>query len=441
MTHQVVVGVDVGSGSARAVAIDRSGRVIATSFSPYQGGETAVGAVDPQRWLEGTLAALGGLGIPTPLAIGIGGHGPTTVSATGELALTFRYPIGESSNPRLQHEAHIAVLRHRFGNHVEPRQLWDWVLSRLGGRADSQSVWPPNEPLSEFGEPVPVGSVVGVTGGEFGLPAGIALVPGSHDAHMTAWGGGIDIPGRGFDPGGRTGGLGVAVEAGKHAGLASYSMPSPVSGVHIVGGPVAAHGALLDWWAGITGSPLSELLAEAESVPPGSAGVTALPFLDGERAPRWNPELRAEIAGLHLSHDRRVVTRALLESTAYGLGHIALTLRAQGVAIDRVVCSGAPSRSRLWCRIKAAVLEVPLDIPEYEQLACYGAALGAGSGIGWWPRPGSGVAGAWPRPAMTTVEPEPVEVYRRGLTRFIQAGDVASARLSRRGDSQRDQRP
>src|SRR3990172_3446684 len=196
-------------------------------------------------------------------------------------------------------------------------------------------------------------------------------------------------------------------------------MCTPLTGVHIVGGPVAAHGALLDWWAGITGSPLSELLAEAESVPPGSAGVTALPFLDGERGPRWNPELRAEIAGLHLSHDRRVVTRALLESTAYGLGHIALTLRAQGVAIDRGGCSGAPSRSRLWCRIKAAVLEVPLDSPEYEQLACYGAALGAGSGIGWWPRPGSGGAGGRARPAVNPPGAGPGGGDRRGVARLL----------------------
>ena len=184
-------------------------------------------------------------------------------------------------------------------------ELWDWVLSRLGGRSDSQSVWPPNESLPEFGDPVPVGSVVGTTSGELGLPAGIALVPGSHDAHMTAWGGGIDSPGIGFDPGGRTGGLGVAVGAGMHVGLAEYGMPSPVSGVHIVGGPVAAHGAMLDWWARLVRAPLGELLLEAESVPPGSEGVTALPFLDGERAPRWNPELRAEIVGLHVSHDRR----------------------------------------------------------------------------------------------------------------------------------------
>jgi hypothetical protein len=30
---------------------------------------------------------------------------------------------------------------------------------------------------------------------------------------------------------------------------------------------------------------------------------------------------------------------------------------------------------------------------------------------------------------MTTVEPEPLEVYRQGLARFIELGDEAEARL------------
>ena len=37
--------------------------------------------------------------------------------------------------------------------------------------------------------------------------------------------------------------------------------------------------------------------------------------------------------------------------------------------------------------------------------------------------------GDWPMPAVTTVEPEPLDVYRAGLDRFIALGDAAVERL------------
>ena len=68
------------------------------------------------------------------------------------------------------------------------------------------------------------------------------------------------------------------------------------------------------------------------------------------------------------------------------------------------------------------MLEVPIDVPASKHMAAYGAALGAGSALGWWPRPGEGMPGDWPMPAMTTIEPEPLGVYRDGLDRFIALG-------------------
>lgn len=428
MTEPLVVGVDVGSSAARAIAITRDGHVVGSGSGGYGGSSLPVGEVDPTTWLKGTVAAVESLELD-PAAIGLGGHGPTTVASSGELALTFRHPAGESSSPSEQHAAHLQVLRERFGDHVEPRLLWDWLAGRLGARSDSQSVWPGVPALAEFGDPAPVGSGFGETSGESGLPEGIPLVPVSNDAYMTAWASGTYVPGRGFDPGGKTGGFGIAVESGEHDNY--DSMPSAVAGVYLRGGPVAAHGAFLDWWSEITGRSVPDLIDLAAEVPPGSHGVMALPFLEGERAPRWNPDLRAEIVGLHIDHDVGVITRALLESTAYGLAHIAQGLAAEGVVLDRLVCSGGPARSAVWAAIKASVLGVPVDIPACDEMAAYGAALGAGAALDWWPRPGEGPAGSWPVPEMTTVEPESLEVYRDGLVRFVELGDQAVATISR----------
>jgi xylulokinase len=119
----------------------------------------------------------------------------------------------------------------------------------------------------------------------------------------------------------------------------------------------------------------------------------------------------------------------MLEASAYGLGHIARSLSDRGIVLERLVCCGGPSRSRLWNWIKAAVLEVPVEVPALAQMSAYGAALSAGAAAGWWPRPGEGSAGSWPIPEVTTVPSEPLDVYREGLDRYIALGDAAEARL------------
>lgn len=430
MTDGLVVGVDVGSSAARAVAIDRRGRVAGTSTSAYAATRPGTpGECDPRVWLDAMCAALRGLACDIPVALCVGGQGPATVTGSGEWAITFRHPEIAPLPIMEQQAAQADLLAERSGEPVTPWQMWDYLVAVLGGSSRFQSLWPSIPALPGFGKPVPVGSRVGVTSGEHGLPAGIVLASGGNDAFMTVWADAVDTPGKGMDPGGKTGGLGVAIPSDDPRADALCGVAGAARGISIVGGPVASHGGTLDWWAGITGRTIPELMEAAGRIEPGARGVTALPFLEGEREPRWSAALRAELHGLRPDSDVGVITRALLESTAYGLAHIARTLADQGVEVHRVVSSGGPSRSEVWTRIKASVLGVPFDVPDCRQMAAYGAALGAGAAMGWWPRPGEGARGDWPSPPVTTIEPAPEPVYEEGLERFIALGDQAEARL------------
>ncbi len=429
MEAEVVVGVDIGTGAARAVALDRAGRVSAGSESRFSPPRLPRGEADPFRWLEALVLAVEQLAAGTPAALGIGGQGPTTVMPSARRALTYQHPAGASSDFAGQHLAQAEEMWRLYGGGSRPRQMWDFLVAELGGSPDTQAVWPGQVPLEGFGDPIPVGSAVGVTAGDSGLPGGIVLVPGANDAFLTAWAAAIDRPGKGFDPGGRTGGLGVAVSPGDNALATEHGIPSHVPGVYLVGGPAASHGAMLDWWSSMTGRTVPDLIEAAAGVEPGSDGVMVLPFLEGERAPRWVPELRAEIHGLGSASGQGAVARAVLEASAYGLAHIARDLARVGITMNRMVSSGAPSRSNLWVSIKASVLGVPVDVPSCPEMAAYGAALAAGSAVEWWPRPGEGEAGDWPAPAFTTFEPETVTAYAEGLDRFVALGDEAVRRL------------
>ncbi|MFE2873897.1 FGGY-family carbohydrate kinase, partial [Embleya sp. NPDC059259] len=343
-------------------------------------------------------------------------------------ALTCRHPAGATGSPVEQHHAQHAALRAEHGSDVRAWQLYDWLAARFGAER-AQARWPGDPPLTGYGPIVPTGSVLGTVGTGHDIAAGTPLVAGAQDAYLAFWAGGLDRPGRAMDPGGRTGGLAVAVAAGSPAADA-YALPSAVPGIDIVGGPVAAHGLILEWLRDLTGRDVRDLLGLAAHVPPGARGVMVLPYLEGERAPRWNRELRGEVFGLSAGAGPGELARAVLEGAAYGLAHIALELSARGARPTTLVCAGSPARSPLWCSIKAAVLGVPVEVPAETDLAAYGAALAAGAGAGWWPVPGAGRAGDWPRPAMTVFEPEPHPEYATGLRRFLELGDAAQARVS-----------
>ncbi len=452
--NEVAVGVDVGSSGVRAVALDADGELRAWVRAPFeQAASWPAGWADPRVWLDGIEAVLAQVqATGAKLAsIAIGGQSPTTVPVprldhppsgtpplrpgTGALgiAITCRNPIGVGLSRQDQHQAHVTELSRELGYPVAGAEIWDWAVGVMGAGC-VQGVWANDELLSGHGEPVAVGKIAGRSDGTLGVAPGTPLVCGHNDAYMSFWGGGLGTPGRGHDPGGRTGGLGVAVAAETRPATV-LGFPSPVAGVEVVGGPVNGHGELLDWWAAVSGNTISEVLAAAATVPAGAEGVVVLPYHDGERAPRWLTALRGEISNLSFHTSAAHIARAVLESAAYGLRHIRDDLEADGVAMDVMGCGGSPARSGLWCRIKASVLQVPVEAPERpEQLSAHGCALAAGAAIGWWPGVGADNVDCWPIPNFTPIEPtsDPAEIaaYEAAYGRFLAAGDAAAARAS-----------
>ena len=426
----VVIGVDLGSSGARAVAVTPDGTVKAWTHQHFaEAGAWPGGRADPEIWRAGLERALTrvreGLEIA---AVAVGGQSPTTVPMSHELAVTCQHPVGNGLGRIGQHLAQREFLENELGYEIIAAQSWDWALRQLGAD-DIQGLWPDEDEIPGYGRPVAVGAVIGPGDGSLGLPVGTPLVSASNDAYMSFWAGGLGVPGRGHDPGGRTGGIGVAVAAAdRPASLIGFE--SIVAGVEIVGGPVNGHGEGLEWWADLSGLSIGDLLERAAGVSPGADGVLVLPYHDGERTPRWEPRLRGEIHGLSFTTGVAEVTRAVLEGAAFGLRHICEELEGAGIAMNVLGVGGSPARSRLWSSIKASVLEVPVEVPERpEQLSAHGCALAAGAAVGWWEGVGAATMDSWPLVPMTRIDPEPDPAYRDAYRRFVEAGDAAVARL------------
>jgi len=164
--------------------------------------------------------------------------------------------------------------------------------------------------------------------------------------------------------------------------------------------------------------PFDALVAEAERWPPGAEGLLFLPYLAGERTPHADPDARGAFVGLELRHDRGALVRAVLEGVAFGLADSLDLLRSLGVDAATARVSGGGARSRLWLRIVASVLGVPLELTESEEGSALGAALLGGVAGGVFADVDDAVDQCVR--VTSTVEPDPAwhEAYRSAHERY-----------------------
>ncbi len=122
------------------------------------------------------------------------------------------------------------------------------------------------------------------------------------------------------------------------------------------------------------------LLAE-----PGAGGLLYLPYLLGERSPRWNHDARGAFVGLSITTTKKDMSRAVLEGVGYNLKVILESLKRAGTVRELMMIGGG-AKGEAWLQILADVFQMPLKIPVYlEEATSLGAAVCAGVGVGIYP--------------------------------------------------------
>jgi gluconokinase len=145
-------------------------------------------------------------------------------------------------------------------------------------------------------------------------------------------------------------------------------------GLWVVGGAISNGGVVGAWAADCFDQPVADLLADAEKAEP--AGLIALPYLLGERAPWWDPDLTAVLIGLRREHGRAAITRAMVEGVGQQLALVASALTE--VDLTEIRATGGAFRSPIWGRVIASALNRPLSRTADEGGSGLGAAL-----LGW----------------------------------------------------------
>jgi len=284
------------------------------------------------------------------------------------------------------------------GNYVTSYDM-AWITWLMDTRNRDQEKWTWSGAVhSMFGldprkmpELKPSTAVAGKVTREFsaktGVPEGLPVVNGSGDMLTAAIGSGAIEPGRMHVNIGTAGWIAthhpcMAVNTAHYIGTIASGIP----GVYLIISKQETSGAALDWLKGIlypgglakdmaSGEVYADMDRMAAQSPPGANGVIVTPWLYGERSPVNNPCLRGQIFNIELDTSRADLCRAAMEGVAFnirwGMRYVEqLSRRKSRPATDEVRLIGGGSKSAVWCRIFADVLQKPVVRMMNPQMAC-----------------------------------------------------------------------
>lgn len=233
-----------------------------------------------------------------------------------------------------------------------------------------------------------VGTVTRRAAEDSGLRAGTRVVTGSNDTTVELFGGGAVAAGQGAIKLATAGVLFLTVDRPKvNPPVSCY--PHIIPGMYYTATGTNSCASAHRWLCDAFFTPLIDPKAQtdvfevmdqmAAQIKPGCAGLIFHPYLQGERAPYWDPYLRADFIGITMDHDRRHFARALYEGIAFSIRDLMDSSRIEGLDFNEIRLLGGGSKSPIWRQIITDVLGLEVLRPEYGD-ASFGAALVAGLG-------------------------------------------------------------
>jgi xylulokinase len=434
---ECTVALDIGTGSTRAAIVSPDGRVLALATSEYEQLVPAYGWSEqrPDDWWAAACATLRevtdraraeGWHLGVVAACGQM-HGTVLVDETGlaarataplwndkrTLPYVRRFEAEESveawlpttANPptpawpafKLQwlrdndpvawdRATHVLMPKDFVNLRLTGARAMDWteaacsflvdqatrgwsaaVLDRMG--LDASKMAPIRLPTEVLG------TVTAEASSATGLAQGIPVLVGGGDYPVALLGSGVCRPGM------------VSEVAGTSA-IITLVAERPVLDPEIcnVGTPEGNWGAfvLLESggdaarWARRTfhGNALSysQIVDLAEAASPGSDALFFLPFLVGERLGKHRNS-RAQVFGLAAGHGLPHLHRAVLEGVGFAVNrHLKVMEAATATRAETLIASGGGAKADLWLRIKAAIYDRPILIPQEPECGLVGCA-------------------------------------------------------------------
>jgi len=414
------LGIDLGTSAVKVVLIGEDQKIVASASSPIATSRPRPlwSEQVPDAWVGATFAAIdrvaadAGIRMAEIGAIGLSGqmHGLVLLDADDRpLRPAIIWNDGRAHAEARTLEALGADIVARIGvlpmpGFIAPKLLWlaahepavlaaarhillpkDFLRLHLTGESltdpsDASGAWLIDATTRDWSPEVlaacgidramlpgivegsePAGRLRGALAARWGMPAHVVVAGGAGDTAAGAIGIGAVEPGRAFTNLGTSGQLFVATD--RHRPAVASLVHAYCHGVPGRWFRMAAmlNGASpLAFAAGLLGGDVDTLIGEVEASFRAPSPVLVLPYLAGERTPHNDPFASGVVFGLTGDTRRSDVVQGFMEGVAFTFADAADALDLGAAPPDRLGFIGGGARSRLWGRMIASVLGLPL---------------------------------------------------------------------------------
>lgn len=434
------LGIDLGTGSVKALLIDGDGKAVAEAARAYPVSSPVPGHAEtsPADWWAQTVAAVracceghGG----DVRGIGLSGqaHGLVAIGADAKplrpailwadqrataemeavLALpeTVRRPL---ANPVVSGMAGLSLLwlrRNEPATYGAIRRILapkDWLRLVMTGEAATEPSDASMTLLYDVGadrwasdvlshlaiDPAILAPIVeshsvagrlsAAAAAELGLAAGTPVAAGLSDTASCLFGMGQTKPGSTILQVGSGIQIMSVVETIEPRVQPFYNSYRGIGGNLYSMAALQNGGTAFEWARTVLGASWPEMYHAGFEENEGNGGVIFLPYVTGERAPLLDPNASAAWAYMRLGCTRSQLIRSVFEGVALAVRDSWDALRAVGVSADRILLTGGGSTDTRWQQLLADILEVPL-VPAHDLgNATIGAAYLGGMAAGHW---------------------------------------------------------
>jgi len=218
---------------------------------------------------------------------------------------------------------------------------------------------------------------------ETGLPRSVRVVIGGGDQAVGAVGSGTVVNNMCSVSLGTSGVVFVASDAFKadYGKSALHSFCSATGKYHMMGVTLAAAGSN-KWWVEDILNGTDYVKEQAGIGGLGNNRVFFLPYLNGERTPKNDPNARGAFVGMGMTTKRSDMTQAVMEGVTFSLKEILGIVRNLGINADTARIIGGGAKSPLWRQMTADILNVRVETINSEEGPALGAAILAAVGAG-----------------------------------------------------------